>query len=314
MKEFNKTNKVTYNLMSFTGFKSLLIFSMLLESPKTYAEMQKCIKEHEYLHEDISIDSLRVYLTSLTRAGCKVERFRTENGDYKYYIASHPYEFVISEAQIKSLIKVYKIITKALEVSDVFAYEKFLRNIAKATKSVELKEAVNDVTVFKKSDIELVENLIKYSKDKCKIKIEYDSPRSDIKEIEVIADKLAISQGKVYLYGISLEYQQETSYMLSRIKKIIDVDLKYKNNVELHPVTVGYELTTTDSDIRLSNDEKIVDIKENSITVEMQTTNLFMMKRKILEYGSRCTVLYPEDFRNDIINTLKNMRETYKDD
>ena len=46
MKEFLKTNTVTYNLMSFTGFKSILIFSLLLEGPKSYSELQEILKNH----------------------------------------------------------------------------------------------------------------------------------------------------------------------------------------------------------------------------------------------------------------------------
>ena len=314
MKEFNKTNKVTYNLMSFTGFKSLLIFSMLLESPKSYEELQECIKNHEYLHEDISIDSLRVYLTSLSRIGCNIERFRTEDGTYKYYITSHPYQFIISEEQIKSLIKIYKLIIKTLDLSDIFAYEKFIRKLAASIGSEELKNAMEKVSPFKRCDFELVEKLFKYSNEKRKITIMYQSPRSNAKEIEVIADKLAITQGKAYLYGVSIEYKQDTSYLLSRISDIIDVDLEDNNKIELKPVTVGYELATLTPDVKLSPEEKIVKINKDAILVEQKTTNLFMLKRKILEYGPICTVLYPEDFRNDIINTLKHMRETYKNE
>ena len=59
MKEFVKTQKVTYNLMSFTGFKSLLIFSLLAEGPKSYEEISQYIYNHPYLREKISIDTLR---------------------------------------------------------------------------------------------------------------------------------------------------------------------------------------------------------------------------------------------------------------
>ena len=173
MKEFNKTNKVTYNLMSFTGFKSLLIFSMLLESPKTYEELQACIKNHEYLHEDISIDSLRVYLTSLSRIGCIIDRFRTENGTYKYYITSHPYQFIVSEEQIKSLIKIYKLIIKTLDLADTYAYEKFIRKLASSIGSEELEDAIKKISPFKRCDFELIEKLFKYSKEKRKITILY---------------------------------------------------------------------------------------------------------------------------------------------
>ena len=39
MKEFLKNNTVTYNLMSFTGFKSILLFSLLTTGPKSYEDI-----------------------------------------------------------------------------------------------------------------------------------------------------------------------------------------------------------------------------------------------------------------------------------
>ena len=55
MKEFLKTNTVTHNLMSFTGFKSILIFTLLSEGPKTYAQLQGALRNHEYLKENVSL-------------------------------------------------------------------------------------------------------------------------------------------------------------------------------------------------------------------------------------------------------------------
>ena len=46
MKEFVKTQKVTYNLMSFTGFKALLIFSMLTKGPKSFDEIAYEVENH----------------------------------------------------------------------------------------------------------------------------------------------------------------------------------------------------------------------------------------------------------------------------
>ena len=70
MKEFLKTNTITYNLISFTGFKALIIFSLLLESPKSYDEIIDYFANHDYIKETISIDTIRVYLNSLKRIGC----------------------------------------------------------------------------------------------------------------------------------------------------------------------------------------------------------------------------------------------------
>ena len=91
MKEFLKTNTVTYNLMSFTGFKSLLIFSLLLDGAKSYNELQEILENHPYLHETVSFDTLRIYLNSLREIGCKIVR-KNDNGITRYAIDSHPFE------------------------------------------------------------------------------------------------------------------------------------------------------------------------------------------------------------------------------
>ena len=107
MKEFMKNKKVTYNLMSFTGFKSLLVFSLLLESPKSYLEIKDYFEKHEYIKESISIDTLRVYLTSLRMAGCEIIRAKKTEGS-RYRMVSHPFEIALSQEQIKSIIRPYQ--------------------------------------------------------------------------------------------------------------------------------------------------------------------------------------------------------------
>lgn len=312
MKEFNKTNTITYNLMSFTGFKSLFIFSLLLEGPKTYDEIRERFREHSYLREDVSIDTLRVYLTSLKHSGCVIERMKKSEGS-GYKLVSQPFELKISADQVKSLIKIYKIIMKSVDVADLFIYEKFLRKLASYTRNNQLRDAVKKVSVFKKLDLNLIEELIKGSRQNALIRILYDSPNSGQKEIDVIAQDLVLADGKLYLSGVGLEYKQETTYQLERIVKIIDIKPDYKSDIKLKPVTVGYELSIATPNTKLGVQDKIVEIKDDSVIIETQTTNLFAMKRKILEYGPLCTVLYPQEFRDDIINTLKEMKAGYID-
>ncbi len=313
MKEFLKSNTITYNLMSFTGFKSLILFSLLLESPKTYEDICEYFRNHEYIKEEISMDTLRVYITSLKRIGCEITRTKSPRGGL-YSIVSHPFEFRVSEEQIKALLKIYRIISANVNIEDLLKYDKFLKKLSDNINSANLSDAVKNISAFKNIDLYLLENLIKYSKEKRTLTLSYNSPKNGIKEIKVIPDKVEISQSKIYLYGISLDYNQETSYLVQRIEKIIDVDLENKNEVELNKTTVGYELMSLNPDVKLGNNDKIVEIKDDSVIVETQTTNLFMLKRRLLGYGPMCTVLYPEDFRNDIIKTLKNMREGYKDE
>lgn len=311
MKEFNKSNKVTYNLMSFTAFKSLLLFSQLLEGPKTYEDICNFFEEHPYVKEKLALDTLRVYITSLKRAGCEVVKKKTPAG-LTYQIVSHPFEFKISDSQIKAIVKIYRILLKTATVSDILEFEIFMVSLAKKIESKELEDSIEKFSIFRNIDKTLVKNLIEHSKFNRRIKILYNSPKSDLKEISVVANSVVIIQNKLYLSGISLEYNHDVAYPIQRIKYIVSVDYDSDTSVEVNYITVGYELSTLNPGIKLSDNERIVEIKDDSVIVEARTSNLFMMKRKILEYGALCTVLYPEEFREDIIDTLKNMRKEYR--
>lgn len=310
MKEFKKSNTITYNLMSFTGFKSLMLFTLLLESPKSYREICEFFKNHEYIKEEISIDTFRVYITSLKRSGCEIVRTSTNDGS-KYKIVSHPFELRISDEQIKSLIKVYRIILKTIDIKGLFDFELFLRRLVEMTDNKALLAALEKVSVFKGVDLGMLQKIFDYANSKQQIKFLYNSPRGSKIEVELLLDKVGISNGKVYVYGTNTKYKQYSYFMVSRIVEILDVKPMSLDISQVEKFKIKYELKFLTPQYKLSDDEKIVEINDDSIIVEMESSSKFILKQKIMEYGPLCKVLEPEDFRQDIINTLKRMREEY---
>ena len=142
MKEFIKNNKITYNLMSFTAFKSLLIFSLLLESPQSYDDIIEYFASHDFIKEKISIDTIRVYLNSLKRAGCQITKTKRAEGG-KFILISHPFVLDISEEQTKTITKLCKTLSKTLEIQDLILLEKFLRKISSNIKNNSFKRRCN---------------------------------------------------------------------------------------------------------------------------------------------------------------------------
>ena len=125
MKQFLKDQKITYNLMSFTGYKALILFNLLTEGPKSYNEICDYFMNHPYLREKISIDTLRVYINSLKRVGCEVKRFRGEDKESRYVILSHPFELKITPEQMQSIIKIYKSLVKNIDIKELLSLENF---------------------------------------------------------------------------------------------------------------------------------------------------------------------------------------------
>ena len=123
MKEFKKSNEISYNLMAFTGFKSLLLVDILLKSPKSYQEIKEIFNNHPYLKESISIDALRVYINTLKHLGFVIEKSKKSEGS-KYRIVEYPFEFKFSDNQIKSVIHALKTLAKCTDIEELLIFTK----------------------------------------------------------------------------------------------------------------------------------------------------------------------------------------------
>lgn len=310
MKEFLKTNTVTYNLMSFTAFKSMIIFTLLLESPKSYKEIQEFTKNHEYIREELSTDALRIYINSLKEAGCDIQKINVD-GVVKYKIAAHPFLLHFTDNQIKSIIKVYRAISKNVDVSELIALQKFFKKISQYIENEDLKTKLNKISPLNNLNPDLVNDLIKYAQNNMEITVYYNSPVSGRKNITILADKVRVQNRKLYLYGYNSEYQNYSSFPVSRILKIVSVNMISKT-VETPELVVGYQYITGDNERFLpEKNEKIISRAGDKLVVEITSKNKFEIVQRIMFLSSKCKVLYPQDFKEDIISILKKMREEY---
>lgn len=310
MKEFLKNNTVTYNLMSFTGFKALILFSLLMESPKSYDEICDYFLNHQHLREKISVDTLRVYITSLKRVGCEVKRERIDKVS-KYSIVAHPFELTLTDDQIQSVIKVYKNLIKNVTMSELIMLEKFFDKITRLIKNTKFLEAYRSASAFKETNIELVEALYDCCDKNEQIVISYNSPQSGQKEIEIIADKLEYNNNKLYLFGTGFEYMQYGSFLVSRIKEIKEIRTVKTIPINIKELKVGYELKNNEHNLQLDENEKILQTNKDNVIIEITSSNEFLLRQRLLSYGSDCKILYPEEFKKDFISRLEAMKAGY---
>lgn len=308
MKEFLQSNKVTYNLMSFTGFKSMLLFSYLLEAPHSYEEIKEYFAQHPYLNETISIDTLRVYINSLERLGCEIVRGKKKEGS-KYKLLKHPFELKVSDEQAKSIIKVFKSISKSIDIEDLLSLTRFFKKISNSIGNEELKTNLENISPLTKVDSEILVSLIKACRKNDEITINYNSPSSGEKEIDVLAEKLTVSGSKIYLSGKSPRYKNTANFLVSRITKIPVTKLEKTINIIPETYLIGCEIY--DKDIPLLENEKIISQDDNKLTIEITSSNKFLTQKRILSLGSDCKVLYPQDFKDEMLSILRKMKEEY---
>lgn len=296
--------------MSFTGFKSIIIFSLLLEGPKSYQELRTAIENHEYLHESVSIDTLRVYLNSLRKIGCKISRF-SKDGITRYSIDSHPFELKITKEQAQSIIKVFKAIYQSIDISDLLSLQKFFEKFSNYITNEDLKIKLKNISPLHNINPEIIQDLMTYSGSNTEIIIYYNSLTSGKKNINIIVDKLEVSNGKLYLYGVSSEHKNYSSFLVSRIIKIAGINLK-KSDLKIPVYQVGYEVHTMPNEkFELKNNEKILNETSEKIQIEITSPNKFDIMQRIMSLSPNCKILYPQEFQKEHIENLKKMKEGY---
>ena len=231
--------------MSFTAFKALVMFTELTKSPKSYKEICDIFYNHPYLREQISIDTFRVYMNSLKRFGCEVKRIKGADKESRYYITSHPFELKYTQDQLQSALKVFKSLVKNMDIDELLMMEEFFEKIGCYIKNEDFINEVKKVSLLKDINKDILKTLIECCKNKNQIIITYASPNSGNKNMELVADKIEVNNGKIYLYGTGFEYKQYGSFLVNRIKKIDEIKTEKTMPDGLVEVEVVYEIYHT---------------------------------------------------------------------
>lgn len=296
--------------MSFTAFKALVMFTELTKSPKSYKEICDIFYNHPYLREQISIDTFRVYMNSLKRFGCEVKRIKGEDKESRYYISSHPFELKYTKDQLQSALKVFKSLVKNMDIDELLMMEEFFEKIGCYIKNEDFINEVKKVSLLKDINKDILKTLIECCKNKNQIIITYASPNSGNKKMELIADKIEINNGKIYLYGTGFEYKQYGSFLLNRIKKIDEIKIEKTMPNGLVEVEVVYEIYHT-ADFQPETYEKVIKKDSDKLTIEAKTSNTFLLTQRLLSFGNNCKIVSPEDFKNEFVTLLKDMKAGY---
>lgn len=309
MQEFLINNTVNCNLMSLTGYRTLVIFNALMESPKSNEEINNCLFNDQYIKERFSSDTLRIYINSLRAIGCEIIGANKSNNK-KYELISHPFIYDIPKSQLKALTKLYKSIYDKIDIKEVIAIENLFKKLSESVKNENTKEFLKNISVLKSINRNILSDLIIHCKNKNQIIFLYNSPRSGEKEIELVADKLAFKSEKLYLWGNNLTHKEYSYFALDRIIKICSIKIQ-KDKEEFPSINITYELYNHNDIYLPEPDERIIEKTDNKIVIEAISKNEFSLFQKLLFFGSDCKVISPKSFKMKLINKLRTMEENY---
>lgn len=311
-----KLKDIKPELINLTGVRLLVLFSLLLESPKTAEEIGEYFKNNNYPKELFSIDTLRNDLNALRTAGCIISRADRSNV-YKYQLSSHPFELDIDKNTALSFSKLYNKYLKILPIEHLIIIENLLNMLSCHTQNDDAAEILKGISIIKNIDKDIIKTLSGAIKHKSSVIFKYKAPYIGLVDYEFVPDKFEIRSKKLYIDGFLTTYNRSSflpiSRIVSKVTEKLNIDEQPDVNKEIY--TTIYELRNTAKYNFTENDEeKIIKSDENKITVEYKTDSFFKITQKVLSYGQNCTVIEPEGARTMIINKLLQMRELYKDE
>lgn len=310
MQEFLTNNTVNCNLMSLTGYRTLVILGLLMEAPKSNDEINEYFYNHQYIKEKFSNDTLRIYINSLRTIGCDITRANKSNNK-KYELLSHPFAYDISKSQLKAISKVYKSLYNKIEIEEIIDIENFFKKLIPHIKNENTKNFLNSISVFKNINTDILDDLFIHCKKKNQIRFLYNSPKSGHKEIEIIADKLSFKSGKLYLWGNNLTHKQYSYFSVEKILKICSINL-LKNKEEFPTTKVVYEIYNNNDNYVLEDNEKLIEKTNEKLVIELDSKNEFSLMQKILYMANDCKVISPDKFKANLLTKLKTMEKCYE--
>lgn len=310
MQEFLTNNTVSCNLMSLTGYRTLVILCALMESPKSNEEIKNCLLSDQYIKEKFSSDTLRIYINSLRKIGCEITKANKSNNK-KYELTEHPFAYDISKPQLKALSKIYKNFHEKISVEEVISIENLFTKLVNFTKNETTKDFLRHISLLKSINKELLKDLLSHCKKKNQITLLYNSPKSGAKEIEIVADKLSFKSEKLYLWGNNLTHKEYAFLSVEKILKIISIKLK-KDYEEFPSTKVVYEVDNQNNNFQVEPNETILEATQDKLIIEVNSKNEFSLIQRLLYLGDSCKIISPESFKSNFLSKLKAMEAAYE--
>lgn len=296
--------------ISLTGMRAIVLVGLLIVAPRSLDEIRKAFLNFNLIEENTSDDILRIDLNTLKAMGCEISR-ASKRTDFKYVLEKHPFSLTFDEEELKILKKVYNHTKKASSIDVLVRYDELFKKLSKHIYDDDLREIILGISILKRYDIQKIKDMLVDCKDNLVLKLDYKKPTEKTSSIkEVIALKLVLKNDKVYLYCYDLDRNENIMLNFKRIQNVIEKS-EHDKTIDLKSIEVKFKLNDSKISDLLEN-EKIIEEIEGSYIVKGNYYNDFVAKQRILSLGHKCIVLEPENFRESIIQKLKEMSKLYE--
>ncbi|MBO5947607.1 WYL domain-containing protein [bacterium] len=301
------TNEIT---ISTTLLRTLFLLKLLTIKPCNILEIKEILSKNEIIGSKISEDTIRLTISTLKSVGCEFAKPCAKN-DFKYEIIKNPFIFSLNENDIDFLAKLREEIAPNISWEYLSKINSLYDKLNEKINNTENKFDISTQSLFLNIDLTLLDELAKLCGQKIYVEILYSS-KNVLKNINIVPLFLKFENNSLYLWVYNEEKSDYSYLNVSRIKKINAI-LKEKEVPEIQTYRIEIYIKKDYVDaLRLSNKVKVLDEDGDFCFAEVEYYNEFYIMQKVLELADNCKVLYPEDFKNKLIDKLEKMANIYE--
>lgn len=296
--------------ISLTGIRSLVLLGLLIEAPRSLEDIKQIFISLKIMGDDNSYDIIRIDINTLRKIGCEISRAdkRTDN---KFVLLDHPFKIDITMDEADVIKQAFNKVKEKSDISVLTMYDNLFGKIAPFIKDNEVKEFILKISPLRKYSSVILEELKNACENKNLVKLVYKAPASSKEmEKEIFADRIALQNDKLYLYGVDKDSDQPVYLNIKRILKLLSSH-KTDEYKTAEPVTVKFFLKDFGITGLLDNEKIIGGNASEGFVICGQYHNSFFAIQRILSFGSKCIIFEPEEFKERVIEIIKKMRDVY---
>lgn len=296
--------------ISLTGIRSLVLLELLINSPMSLEEIRAEFMKYKIMDGSNSDDILRIDINTLRTMGCVISRadHRTNN---KFVLLDHPFKINITKEEVSVIKRAFNKIKENSDISVLILYDNLFKKIVPHIADDNIKEQFLGISPLKKYSSEIINELKTACDNHQVIKFLYRMPSTSKEtEKELFADKIKLQNDKLYIFGVDKKSGESVYLNIRRILKIISVN-KSDEPYSKEPLAVKFKLKEFGISGLADNEEIISGDMSDGFVICGHYHNKFLATQRVLSFGSNCTIIEPEDFKENVIEVLKKMRDVY---
>ncbi len=306
-----------------TAYRILSLLLWLSKEPLSFDEINQRFKERNTIGKTVSQDTLWLYLNTLKALGCKVSRPTKRNG-FRYQLTYHPFNYFLTSDDLEVMKNTALLTNHHHDHWDLIYFVKWvqrvLASLANENRDTLLQKFFEESRFVQTDGLEeSIDRLEHFAKHHQLLTIEYQSAINGIKTFAFLPLKVFFDQGSLYLLGQAEDQGQTSMLRIDRIKNFSPLnnpELQQRLNEQLQErqlFIIRLFNCTAKTYEPLGEGEILYPdpTSPNNIVVRLRSQNDFLLKQRLLSYGTPFQILYPGSFDYEMHQTLRQMRELY---